>query len=153
MPSTAAPAAGTESRAPEPAAPAVAPSPRYITKDLLFSAALPEVTEEVDFPGWGTFIVGEINQADKDEIDHLAKTRVMGADGKEKEATDYRLFIPRLVCCALRNADGSPMFPDWKEQAEKFARKLSPARMDALFTAAAKVNAMTREAREALGKA
>lgn len=141
--------AGTEAR-PSEGAPVLV---SLITREQLLGASRPQVTKEVTLPGWATFLVGEIKQDAKDEIDHLATVRLMGADGKEKEATDYRLFKPRLVAAALLNPDGTPMFPDWKEQAPKLAKMFSPAQCELLFAGAAEVNAMTREAREALGKA
>lgn len=149
---TAAPKAAGRARAPE----TVSDAPSLvalITRDQLLGSTRPQVTREVVLPGWATFLVGELRQDALDEIDHLAKVRLLGADGKEKEAHDYRLWKPRLIAAALLNPDGTPMFPDWKDKAPEVAKLFTPAQANLLFEAVTEVNALTREAREALGKA
>jgi hypothetical protein len=147
MPRTAAlPAGAVEPRASEVVATPTASAPALLSREGLLTQR-PMVTKDVVLPNRGPVRVGEIRQRQKEEIDHLATTRI-----GDKVTTDYRLYMPRMVAAALVNPDGSPMFPDYEKAAGQLADTLTPAEMALLFEAAAEINAATREAREALGK-
>lgn len=120
----------------------------FLSREELLSNNRPQIIRDVEFPGWGVLRVGELRQRQKEQVDFLATKR----EG-DKTITDYRLYIPGLVAAALRNPDGSPMFTDWEKVRGELADRLTPAQMQKLFEVAAEINALSREAREALGKA
>lgn len=122
---------------------------RFGSKEDLLQGR-PLRTKDVEVVG-KTYRVRELRQSEVEEISRSVMHAESDTEGKVTSTMDMRGYKARTVAFALVHLDLSPLFKDPATE-YKDLNQLTPDVMEALFEAVDSLSALTKKARDDLGK-